>query len=354
MPSSKNFIAVPPGETIREQLQERGLKQKDFAVRMDMSEKHISRLINGEVELTYDVALRLEYVLGIEAKFWNSLEASYREKLLRVKAEEEMLEEIDIVKKFQYSKMAARGWVKVTKAAYEQVCELRAFFETARLQSLWKFTIPGIAYRKLGESDTSDYAVAAWAQKVRLESRNICVSPVDLKRLAKMLPDIRSLTRENFTSAFGKLRAFLADCGIALVCLEPLKSSFLGGASFFDGKKIVLGLTLRGKKADSFWFTLFHELAHIILSDITASGDWNADDDKERRADQWARENLIPEDRYVAFVKNGLFDRQSICDFAQKMQIGACIVVGRLQKDKRLAYSALNDLRPSISYADCA
>jgi HTH-type transcriptional regulator/antitoxin HigA len=34
------------------------MKQKEFAHRMGLSEKHISRLINGQVELTQDVALR--------------------------------------------------------------------------------------------------------------------------------------------------------------------------------------------------------------------------------------------------------------------------------------------------------
>ena len=66
---SKNFIAIPPGETIREQLENRGMTQKEFAQRMDMSEKHISNLINGKVELTIEMALRLEDVFGIPASF---------------------------------------------------------------------------------------------------------------------------------------------------------------------------------------------------------------------------------------------------------------------------------------------
>ena len=77
---SRSYIATPPGETIKEQLNNRGMSQKELAVRMDMSEKHISKLINGDVQLTPDVAVRLEMVLGVPAKFWNNLEAIYREK----------------------------------------------------------------------------------------------------------------------------------------------------------------------------------------------------------------------------------------------------------------------------------
>ena len=81
MVRSRSYIAIPPGATIMEQLNDRGMSQKEIATRMNMSEKHISKLINGDVQLTPEVAVRLEVVLGVPAKFWNNLEAIYRKKL---------------------------------------------------------------------------------------------------------------------------------------------------------------------------------------------------------------------------------------------------------------------------------
>ena len=43
---SKTFIAIPPGMTIKEVLENRHMTQNELASRMDMSEKHISKLIN--------------------------------------------------------------------------------------------------------------------------------------------------------------------------------------------------------------------------------------------------------------------------------------------------------------------
>ena len=106
MVQSRSFIAVPPGATIKEQLEDRGISQKEFASRMGMSEKHISQLINGQVRLTSDVALRLEMVLGIQASFWNNLEAIYCEKLAKIKAENELDVDIRISKEFPYNEMA--------------------------------------------------------------------------------------------------------------------------------------------------------------------------------------------------------------------------------------------------------
>ena len=93
MVRSRSYIATPPGATIREQLKDRGMSQKKFAFRMDMSEKHISKLINGDVLLTPDVVVRLETVLDVPARFWSNLEAIYREKLVKAEAENAMEED---------------------------------------------------------------------------------------------------------------------------------------------------------------------------------------------------------------------------------------------------------------------
>lgn len=105
MKRSKTFIATSPGATIKEQLTDRGMSQKEFATRMEMSEKHISNLINGDVRLTADVAMRLEVVLGLPTSFWCNLEAVYREKLVKAEAENEMETDMQIAKNLPYSEM---------------------------------------------------------------------------------------------------------------------------------------------------------------------------------------------------------------------------------------------------------
>lgn len=82
MTRSRTYIATPPGATIKEQLDDRGMSQKEFASCIGMSEEHISRLIDGDTQLTPDVAYKLEMVLGVPAQFWINLEHIYREKLI--------------------------------------------------------------------------------------------------------------------------------------------------------------------------------------------------------------------------------------------------------------------------------
>ncbi|HCD06815.1 MAG TPA: helix-turn-helix domain-containing protein [Lactobacillus sp.] len=138
---SRKTIAVPPGATIKEQLNNRQMSQKEFAIRMDMSEKHISCLINGKVELTFDVAQRLESVLGIPAKAWSELELRYRERLARVQRELNDEDECKLAQKFPYEQMANKGWVDNVEDETKRLRNLRKFFEVANLNSLYNLGI---------------------------------------------------------------------------------------------------------------------------------------------------------------------------------------------------------------------
>lgn len=343
MVKSRTFIATPPGATIKEQLQDKGMSQKEFATRMDLSQKHVSKLINGEVQLTPDVAVRLEMVLGVPAKFWNKLEATYREKLIKVNAENEMDEDKDIAKKIPYKEMSDYGWVPITKKIEEKVVNLRKFFGVVRLGLMKDMRLSRIACRRLAETEKSNYALMAWAQQAKIEARDIKTSPIDLKTLEKRLPEIRSMTTLDPEFFCNQLEKLLADCGIAIVFLPYMDGSFLHGATFIDGKKIVIGLTVRGKDADKFWFSLFHELGHIVLGHVN-NIDGTTEDD-EKAADQFAQEILIPKVDFDAFVSQNDFSRSSIRNFADKQGVQCGIVVGRLQKEGFIKYNQYNDLK---------
>lgn len=81
---TKNLIAIPPGYTIEEQINERGLTQKEFAKLMELTENSINELISGQMLLSVDIATKLEKVLGMPTQFWLNLETIYREKIERI------------------------------------------------------------------------------------------------------------------------------------------------------------------------------------------------------------------------------------------------------------------------------
>ena len=343
MTRSRSYIATPPGSTIREQLENRGMSQKEFSSRMGMSEKHISHLINGDVQLTPDAANRLEMVLGLPAKFWNNLEAIYRDKLAKAEAENAMDADVQITKKLPYKEMAENTWVPATRQTNEKVIALRRFFEVAELTRLEdQKLIPGIACRRQAITEKADCALIAWAQKAKLEARNAAVSPINLERLTETLPQIRKMTTMDPNEFCPKLLSTLADCGLAIVFLPHIGGSFLHGATFCDKNRIVIGLTVRGKDADKFWFSLFHEIGHILLGHLTQV---DTSEEDELNADEFAKEQLIPSKPFEQFTARNSFGKADIISFATQIEIAPGIVVGRLQKEGYIEFSWHNDLK---------
>ncbi len=349
MERSHTYIATPPGETIKEQLADRNMTQKEFAARMDLSEKHVSHLLNGKVALTPDVARRLEMVLGVPADFWNRLEAIYREKLTKVKDENEMDEDMRLARNFPYGEMARNGWVPQTRDAKEKVIGLRKFFGVARLGLVEQFVPQYIAWRQLGDATKNHYALMAWIQQARWMAQEREIKPIHIKGLEKAIPQIKSLTELEMDVFSEKLINLLANYGVALVFVPYLKNSFLQGATFYDGKKYVIGMTARTGYGDIFWFSLFHELGHIILGHVGKSGGIMEAD--ERAADYFAEDYLIAPEEMNSFIKKGDYTESAIIQFARKLGVDVGIVVGRLQKERLVKYSEFVNMKRKYTIA---
>ncbi len=72
-------VAIPPGEYLAEEIEARGISQKELAKRMGRPVQAINEIINGKKAITAETALQLEEVMPeIPAKFWLNLERDYQ------------------------------------------------------------------------------------------------------------------------------------------------------------------------------------------------------------------------------------------------------------------------------------
>lgn len=285
MVRSRSYIATPPGATIKEQLNDRGMSQKEFATRMSMSEKHISKLVNGEVQLTFDMAFRLESVLGVPAKFWINLETIYREKMFKVQQENAIEKDLVIADNFPYYEMVNLGWIKETRNEKERVELLRKYFEVVELSILDHKSIQRIAYRKLDLTEKTDLEVMTWIQEARRKARDLKVSSIDKKRLERNLNQLTDMIMSPSDESLNQVQQYLAMYGIAVVFMPNLHGFGLQGAAFLDGKKYVIALAVDDQN-DQIWFNLFHELGHIMLGHVEKTDGTTESD--EKAADEWA------------------------------------------------------------------
>ena len=203
-------------------------------------------------------------------------------------------------------------------------------------------------------TEKGDRALVALAQRARIVARDIDTGAIDLKGLRGALDEIRGMTDMDAPSFCPALIALLSRYGVALVLIPHIGRSFLNGATFLEGKKIVMGLTDRGAYADIFWFSLFHEIAHILEKHIYRR-DGTSDED-EARADAFARDALIAPsdfDRLMSRTERS-FSENALRGLAERIGVGVGVLVGRLQNDGKIPRDRFNALRQRLSFAEGA
>lgn len=356
----EELIAFHPGYYIKDYIDEQGITQEELAKRLQTTPKYVSDLVNGRINLTEEMVLRLSIVFGTSTKMWLNLNQKYIEKKLEIERRKRIDEECELVRKIDYKFWVELGLVKATRVTTEKVQELQRYFKVASLTVLGQRDF--LVQYKTSVSEVTDVNVInanAWVQTAINMGTQMEVNVFDKKKLMNVINEIRNMTVKRPEIFYPKLKKILADCGVALVLLPNLKNCGVNGAVKWVGKdKVILALNDRRKYADTFWFALFHELGHVLqqrikvllVSENNKSGlESNELIQKlESEADMFSRNTLIPEADYKKFVdaNQGHFTAEVIRKFADKINILPGIVVGRLQQDGQLTYqTTLNGLK---------
>ena len=147
------------------------------------------------------------------------------------------------------------------------------------------------------------------------------------------------MTRQNPAVFEHKMVELCASFGVAVVFVPYFKNTFVNGATRWVNDKAIVQLSLRGNYSDIFWFTFFHELAHVFKHGKTdqfvefEDGKHLDSIEKEKEADEFATNTLIPRNEYANFRQKNDFSYGSVTNFANAINISQGIVAGRLSHD---------------------
>jgi len=353
-------LAVPPGEYLEEVIGGLGMTKDELARRMGRPATKLSPIFKGAKVITPDTAMQLEKVVGVPANIWLGLESEYRLALARKAEKDRLAEESRLLTPFCYGKLAELGFVKRVSNRRDKVRDLQRFFGVASLSSVLEVRRYQAAFRvgKAGAPPSKPHATASWLRVGELRARATACEPFDRSRLEEALERIRTMTLQTPDEFQIPLVALLAESGVALVIVPHFPGTKAHGATFWLTRdKAVLMLTIRGRWADIFWFSLFHELGHILLHgrrDIFIEDDSAApeQEEQEEEADAFAAERLLPPSAYERFVEGGNFYPDAVAMFARRIGIDAGIVVGRLQHDGFLRPEWGNKLRTRYTWTE--
>jgi HTH-type transcriptional regulator/antitoxin HigA len=349
----------PPGDTIMDAIEERDWTQSQLAERLGYTEKHVSLLINAKVPITEESAQKLSRVIGSTPEFWLRREAQYRAQLVQIEERERLQSWVPWLDRLPVKDLMKQGAIAKrrldAKNKPEIVKELLQLFGVASPDN-WEtcYEQKQVAFRRTRKEQSNVGAISAWLRLGEIEAEKADVPKYNKAKFEKAVQEIRKLTVLSQVEFMPQMQHLCNEAGVILAIVPAISCAYTSGvARWLNPHKAVIQLSLYGKQNDRFWFTFFHEAAHILLhdkKDIFLDDSGNGDrleSQQEDEANAWAREFLIPSE-YESELST-LRSREDVIDFAERVGIHAGIVVGRLQYDKVIDHnSKLNALKVGL------
>ncbi len=345
-------LPIPPGEILEEELEARGMTQKELAARLGRPAQAINEIIRAKKAITPETAIGLGRVLGIEAHYWTNLEANYRMTLARQQEEKVLADNVRWLGEYPMREMLERGWIKAGKDRTSRLKALMSFLgvAVAEPQAFHKavsFRITEAAQRKVSLG-----ALAVWLRKGELDAQEVPTADYDEEAFTEALVQIRGMTSKDPSEFIPEMSELCAQAGVAFCMVQELPKSGANGATrWLSGRRALIQMSIRNKWADIFWFTFFHEACHLLKHrrqrKIVVDGLGDAPDmaEIEAEANRFARDFLIAPQDWTSFLDGCDFSRRSVEEFARSVGIDSFMVVGRLQKERVIPYSRLTDLK---------
>ena len=290
------------------------------------SASRVSEVLSRKRPLSLTMIRALDEGLGIPAKV-----------LIGEPQETNIIANIDSAR-FPWKEMAKRnyfGEVKATESNAKAL--LDAFFQTLGINAQ-----PAMALlRKTSYTrQTNKPSLYAWSTKILMEAEKMRVPEKFSTEIidAEFIRTLVQLSSQDKSPLLAQ--EFLKKHGIALVIEPHFDQTYLDGAVLLSNKKRpVIGITLRRDSLDGFWFTLMHELAHLVLHgnkntdffDEDLDGEDRASNESEREADAWAGESLVPEEKWENSPAKLIPSPIAAESLARELGINIAIVAGTMR-----------------------
>ena len=354
-------LAIPPGEVLEEELEARGMTQKELAVRLGRPAQAINEIVRAKKAITPETAIGLGRVLGIDARFWTNLETAYRMSLARLRERETLAANLRWLDDYPIREMLKRGWIEAGRDRQDRLEALMNFLGVAVAEPQAYQEAVGLRITEAARQKVSPGALTVWLRKGELDAQETPTADYDEDAFADALSRIRRMTTQPPSEFIPAVSELCANAGVAFCMVRELPKSGANGATrWLTDRKAMIQMSNRNKWADIFWFTFFHEACHLLKHRtrrrIVIDG-LGADPEVaeiEAEADRFARDFLIDPREWNDFCREGRFTANSVRKFARSTDVAPFVVVGRLQKERRIAFSRLTRLKPRYEWADAS
>ena len=342
---------VHPGVYIKETLDAMEMTAKEFSFRTGISERTLSAIINGDGDITFDVAYKLSSYFDNSVSYWVNLQTQYKVFLQEKKEEELINQEWSLIKSIkQY--LLNEKYIKTSDGKKDIVSKCRELAGVNSLLSLNQKDLFACLKEQQIKANLNYFFQNFYLALALKEARKKKNNSFNKEILLNLIDEIRRMTIQDPKVFYPRLQQIFAESGVSFVLLPYLpKSNIYGATKWFGKDSVMLAISNRGESADLFWFTLFHEISHVLMGHKRETL-LNIEGIEDKEADAMASEILIPKKEWDIFIKDKNFNKLAIKKFANKIGIHPCIVLGRLHKENKIPYGVF-DKTFHVKYQIC-
>ncbi len=338
-----------PGDSVLSAMRRRGVSAEALSGRLSGGMAQLRDLMSGVGDIDDETAAALSGLLGGSTIFWKTRQAKYQEALAQ--AVDQLSDEDADAWLDRIPAPGSKGRITAKTRSVELKRRL-AYFGVSTLKSWDARYGPHqrqARFRRSLAFTQHDGATSMWLREGELDANLRQTAAWSSDALRARLDEIRALSRISKPSRFMRpLVRLLADAGVALVVVKAPQGCRASGASrMITPDKAMILMSFRYRADDHFWFTLFHEIGHLLLHEASSFVDaegMRGDDPCEREANDFAATMIVPQNREAELLS---LDRNSdsIRRFAVSLGVAPGLVLGQLQHRGIVAPGAVRRLR---------
>ena len=347
-----------PGDSLRELMKRRATDAEYLAGRLEGGMSALRGLLDGTLAIDADRATALADTIGGTREFWLKRQSNYEASLNRaVDAAAAAAEAEEWIDRVPRPGPRRRGRLSDV-ALKDELRQRMAYFNVPSIAS-WHERYGRVCantrFRTSNSYCSLETAVLLWLRRGELETDLVPTRAWKSGNLQDRLSAIRKLSRISQPSRFfPKLRTLCAEAGVAVVAVRAPQGCRASGATrLVMSNKAMMLLSFRHRADDQFWFTVFHEMGHLILhgAHTFVDGDGTPEDEREREANQFASQCIIPADRFAEFADLSA-DRDSVIRFSVSIGVSPGLTVGQMQHRRMIPFNRLNSLKRHWTWGD--
>jgi len=258
------FYNVGPGDIIQDTLDALGWQQDDLAELTGLAPQTVNKIIKNRQSITVETASLLGKVFNTSPELWLNLDTAHQLRKHVEGDKEKLAEKKATLRKYMpLAEMRKKGWLLYDNDLEGLSMECRRLFgEEGKAEEVYDSAETYCARRGKNDETYTAWYGKTWYLIAREHAASLELPPYNRKNLERLAADLAAYTlRDDGVADFLKA---LNSCGVGFLVLSHLSKTYLDGAAFYFGESPVIAYTGRFNRIDNFWYTIAHEIGHVL------------------------------------------------------------------------------------------